>query len=163
MRPKDAPIDAAMTKIVYNGPPQQVCHELAEHTGGVAELEPGATFEVPDEFANRLLASSAQFAPFATARLKSRDELKTRAAELGLTLAGNASNDAYAATIAEAEATLASAAEHEALKAQALELELDVADDASSEDLAAAIATATAGADNSDPDATAGDTPAEED
>lgn len=51
-----------MTKIVYSGPPNQVCHELAEHIDGLAELEPDAVYDVDDEFAKRLVASSAHFA-----------------------------------------------------------------------------------------------------
>jgi hypothetical protein len=50
-----------MVTVVYTGPPHQQCRELADVAGAEGLLEPGASYSVPAEFAERLLASSAHF------------------------------------------------------------------------------------------------------
>lgn len=54
--------------LVYRGPAQQVCYDLVEH-GYSPILVPDAVYELPDAFADRLLASSAHFEASSGVRL----------------------------------------------------------------------------------------------
>jgi hypothetical protein len=89
------------TRVRYVGPPDQQNRDVGAETGEGDLLEPGAVYELSDELAERLIASSVHFKP---ARSVTRAELNARAAELGIENAAELPNmDAVAAAIRAAE------------------------------------------------------------
>lgn len=97
-----------MERVLYDGPDDQICHELAAATGGPVTLEHGKTYSVNADLADSLVESSQHFSRVGAPTL---DELRVRAAELGVDGATKLSKQAAAAAIAEAEAALAIPAE----------------------------------------------------
>jgi hypothetical protein len=49
-------------RVVYNGPPSQVNYEVGAAIDGPAELEPGREYELPEELAEKVKASSPWWA-----------------------------------------------------------------------------------------------------
>lgn len=50
-----------MASVRFEGPQGQVCREVGEATGEGDVLEPGRVYELPDELADQLVASSQQW------------------------------------------------------------------------------------------------------
>lgn len=96
-----------MERVLYDGPDDQICHELAEATGGPVALEHGKTYQVNADLADSLVESSQHFHRVGAPSL---DELRARAAELGVEGANKLNKQAAAAAIAEAEAAITDSA-----------------------------------------------------
>lgn len=94
-------------KAKYTGPPQQQCHELAELTGVDALLEPDRVYEMPDEFGERLLASSAHWELLSGPKPLTKPAAKKRLKELGVDAPSNATVAQLRELVAQHDASTA--------------------------------------------------------